>query len=117
MTCSRVSRVLVAILFTGTTGAMCQTSTGEGKGPPPKYDPVSVERGKTAFVGACGFCHGASAKGGEKGPDLLRSVVVLDVENGSTIGPVILRGRPEKGMPRFPFTQQQISEIAAFLHD
>jgi cytochrome c oxidase cbb3-type subunit 3 len=112
----RVSRILVAILFTGTTG-VCQTSNGQGKGPPPKYDPISVERGKTAFVGACGFCHGSNAKGGEKGPDLLRSVLVLDDENGNAIGPVILRGRPDKGMPRFPFTSQQIADIGAFLHD
>ncbi len=117
MNCIRVSRILVAILFTGTTGVMCQTCTGQGKGPPPKYDPISVERGKTTFVGACGFCHGSNAKGGEKGPDLLRSVLVLDDENGNAIGPVILRGRPDKGMPRFPFTSQQIADIAAFLHD
>ena len=112
MKCIRVSRILVAILFTGTTGVMCQTSTGQGNGPPPKYDPISVERGKTTFVGACGFCHGSSAKGGEKGPDLLRSVLVLDDENGNAIGPVILRGRPDKGMPRLPFTPQQIADIA-----
>lgn len=117
MKCSVVPGIFVTIWLAGATCVLSQTSTDESKGPPPKYDPAAVERGKTAFVGACGFCHGASAKGGEKGPDLLRSVVVLDDENGSTIGPVILRGRPEKGMPRFPFTQQQISEIAAFLHD
>jgi len=117
MKCSRASRILVAILLTGTSAVMCQTSTDESNGPPSKYDPASMERGKTIFVGACGFCHGASAKGGEKGPDLLRSVVVLDDENGNAIGPVILRGRPDKGMPRFPFTPQQIADIAAFLHD
>ena len=48
---------------------------------------------------------------------MLRSVLVLDDENGKTIGPVILRGRPDKGMPRFPFTPQQIADIAAFLHN
>ncbi len=96
---------------------MGQTSTTETNGPPPKYDAAAVERGKTTFVGACGFCHGSNAKGGEKGPDLLRSVLVLDDENGNTIGPFILRGRPDKGMPRFPFTPQQIADIAAFLHD
>jgi cytochrome c oxidase cbb3-type subunit III len=117
MKCSRFSRIAVAIVLTGTTVAMGQTSTEESKGPPPKYDPISVERGKTTFVGACGFCHGSNAKGGEKGPDLLRSVVVLDDENGNAIGPVILRGRPDKGMPRFPFTPQQIADVAAFLHN
>jgi mono/diheme cytochrome c family protein len=101
----------------GTTAVMGQTPTGDSKGPPAKYDSTSVERGRTTFVAACGFCHGANAKGGEKGPDLLRSVLVLDDENGKAIGPVIIRGRPDKGMPRFPFTPQQIADIAAFLHN
>src|ERR1039457_1796515 len=79
---------------------------------PPKYDGASVERGKTTFVGACGFCHGSNAKGGEKGPDLLRSVLVLDDVDGTTIAPIIIKGRPEKGMPRFAFTPQQIGDIA-----
>ena len=50
----------------------------------------AVERGQKAFVAACGFCHGAGAKGGESGPDLVRSPMVLDDENGDQIGPVIL---------------------------
>jgi mono/diheme cytochrome c family protein len=112
-----VSQVSVAIFLTATTIAMGQTSTNEITGPPLKYGPASVERGKTTFVGACGFCHGSNAKGGEKGPDLLRSVLVLDDENGNAIGPIILKGRPDKGMPRFPFTPQQIADVAAFLHD
>jgi mono/diheme cytochrome c family protein len=117
MQSSRVCRGVAALFLTGTAVVTGQTSTEETKGPPPKFDPASVERGKGTFVAACGFCHGSNAKGGEKGPDLLRSVLVLDDENGKTIGPVILRGRPDKGMPRFPFTPQQIADIAAFLHN
>jgi mono/diheme cytochrome c family protein len=48
---------------------------------------------------------------------LLRSVLVLDDEGGKSIGPVILKGRPEKGMPRFPLTPEQITDIANFLHN
>ncbi len=116
MKCSAVSRLIGALVLTGAAVVTGQTSTSESKGPPPKYDPTSVERGKGIFVSACGFCHGSNAKGGEKGPDLLRSVLVLDDENGKAIGPVILRGRPDKGMPRFPFTPLQIADIANFLH-
>jgi len=86
-------------------------------GTAPKFDPASVARGQTIFVSTCGFCHGTHATGGEKGPDLLRSVLVLDDENGASIGHVILKGRPEKGMPKFAMTQQQIADIAAFLHN
>src|SRR5271167_3484250 len=74
-----------------------------------------VERGQKTFVAACGFCHGSNAKGGESGPDLVRSVLVLDDESGDRIGPVILDGRPEKGMPKFSFTKDQITDLAAFL--
>ncbi|MGA8029108.1 MAG: c-type cytochrome [Bryobacteraceae bacterium] len=97
--------------------AMAQTQEVAGKAPPPKYEPASVERGRQTFASTCGFCHGATAKGGEKGPDLLRSVLVLDDENGKSIAPVILKGRLDKGMPRFPLSPNQIADIANFLHN
>ncbi len=79
-------------------------------------DPAAIERGKRTFVATCGFCHGANADGGESGPNLVRSVLVLHDENGSTIGPVVLHGRSGKGMPAFPsMTPAQISDIAAYL--
>ncbi len=83
---------------------------------PPKFDPASVARGQQIFVSTCGFCHGSNAKGGEKGPDLLRSVLVLDDEGGKSIARVVLKGRPDKGMPNFAMTPEQIADIAAFLH-
>ena len=81
----------------------------------PTPDPAAVERGQKDFVARCGFCHGSNANGGETGPDLIRSVVALDDENGEHIGPVILQGRPDKGMPAFPMTDAQIKDIASFL--
>jgi len=77
----------------------------------------AVERGKAAFVQSCGFCHGPNAKGGDGGPDLVRSPIVLDDEQGDQIGPVILTGRQDRGMPAFPMTRQQIADIAAFLRE
>ncbi len=88
----------------------------QGTSGPPKFDPAAVDRGQKTFVATCGFCHGSHAKGGEKGPDLLRSVLVLDDEGGKSIGHVVLKGRPEKGMPKFAMTPDQISDIATFLH-
>jgi mono/diheme cytochrome c family protein/small nuclear ribonucleoprotein (snRNP)-like protein len=83
-------------------------------GKPP--DPAAIERGKQKFIATCGFCHGANANGGETGPDLIRSTLVLHDDSGNRIGPVILHGRPDKGMPAFPSTTPaQISDIAAFL--
>lgn len=82
--------------------------------PPP--DPSALDRGKQIFASNCAFCHGANATGGEGGPDLVRSVVVLhDGGKGTEIGPVILNGRPGTAMPKFNFTEAQIKDLAAFL--
>lgn len=81
------------------------------------YDAATLEAGKKTFTANCAFCHGSNAKGGESGPDLLRSLLVLHDENGASIGQVVLNGRPDKGMPKFNMSSEQISQIAAFLHD
>ena len=82
----------------------------------PAPDPAAVDRGKQIFTSRCAFCHGANATGGESGPDLVRSVVVLhDEGKGTAIGPVVLNGRPDRGMPKFDFNDSQIKDIAAFL--
>jgi len=78
-------------------------------------DAAAVERGQKIFVGNCGFCHGATAQGGDSGPDLVRSALALDDERGDKIGPVIEQGRPGKGMPAFHLPADQIQDIAAFL--
>jgi mono/diheme cytochrome c family protein len=82
----------------------------------PTADPAALERGKAAYGTNCAFCHGQDTRGGDGGPSLLRSGVVLDDQNGELIGPVVINGRPERGMPRFPLTPAQISDIATFLH-
>ncbi|MEO7145616.1 MAG: cytochrome c [Bryobacteraceae bacterium] len=80
-----------------------------------KSDAAAVARGKTAFVSTCGFCHGNDATG-SRGPDLVRSPLVVRDEHGNLIGPVITGGRVDKGMPAFPMTNAQIADIVAFLH-
>jgi hypothetical protein len=64
----------------------------------------------------CAFCHGEKARGAE-GPNLVRSAVVLHDEKGELIGPAILKGFPDKGMPAFPnFAEGQLFDLAQFLH-
>ena len=82
----------------------------------PAADPAVLERGKALYGVHCNFCHGSDARGGEGGPNLLRSELVLNDRNGELIAPVILNGRLEQGMPKFPMTQAQISDIAAYMH-
>lgn len=79
--------------------------------------PASViENGHSLFLQNCAFCHGRDAQGGETGPDLTSSKLVAEDVAGSKIGEVVRNGRPGKGMPRFDFSEQQIAELAAFIH-
>ena len=84
--------------------------------PQRKQDPAAVERGKGLYSVNCAFCHGSDARGGEGGPNLLRSTIVLSDQKGEAIAPVVRDGRPAAGMPAFKLTAEQIDDIASFLH-
>jgi cytochrome c oxidase cbb3-type subunit 3 len=77
-------------------------------------DPA-VERGQKQFGESCAFCHGADATGG-RAPDLMRSPLVAHDVKGNLIGEVVHQGRPDKGMPALPLRDDQVADIAAFLH-
>jgi cytochrome c oxidase cbb3-type subunit III len=81
-----------------------------------RFDQAAVERGQQLFVAQCGFCHGSNATGGQSGPDLIRSVLVMNDEDGKQLGEFLKVGRPDKGMPKFEMSQEQNKDIAAFLH-
>ena len=81
-----------------------------------KVDPAAVERGNQVYRPNCGFCHGIDARGAA-GPDLARSLVVLDDIGGKDLGPFLKSGRPDAGMPAFSgLTAEQAADISAFLH-
>jgi mono/diheme cytochrome c family protein len=82
----------------------------------PSADPVVVARGHQIFSANCSFCHGSDARGGEGGPNLIRSELVLDDQNGELITTVVQNGRLAKGMPKFDLSPEEISTIAAFIH-
>jgi cytochrome c oxidase cbb3-type subunit 3 len=113
----RVNRFILFAVFA--TSAFAQrgsqgTRDFLGLGTPP--DPVAAERGEKLYTPNCAFCHGAKANGAE-GPDLVRSALVLHDEKGDLIGPLILQGRADRGMPAFPaMTAAQTADIAQFLH-
>lgn len=82
----------------------------------PPADPAQMERGKALFGVNCSFCHGSTAHGGEGGPSLVRSEIVLNDKNGELIAKVVQSGRPDRGMPKFDLTNAEISDIATFIH-
>ena len=82
----------------------------------PPDDPAAVARGKQVFSVNCAFCHGSDGRGGEGGPNLLRSPIVLNDRKGEIIAAVVLNGRVEKGMPKFNLALDNIADIAAYIH-
>jgi mono/diheme cytochrome c family protein len=82
----------------------------------PAGDPAAIERGRALYSVNCAFCHGADTRGGDQGPSLLRSGVVLDDQRGELMAPVVQNGRTDRGMPKFAFSTEQIADIAAFVH-
>src|SRR5262245_2438715 len=110
--------LLMRIAFVATFAAIAFQPSGaaQQQALTAPQDPAAVERGKALLTEQCGFCHGANARGGSSGPDLTRSVIVQDDENGRQLGAFLRAGRPDRGMPRFDFNDAQNSDIAAFLH-
>ena len=100
--------LLVAIVF------LIAISNSPARPQADTQDPA-IERGHKQFGQACGFCHGPDATGA-RGPDLVRSPLVAHDVKGDKIGEVIRLGRPDKGMPAMPLTDQQVLDIAAYLH-
>jgi cytochrome c oxidase cbb3-type subunit III len=105
--------IATAALVAGQVSAQAQTRARANEA---GADPAQAERGKALYGVRCTFCHGADARGGEGGPNLVRSGLVLNDIKGELIAPVVQNGRPETGMPKFDLTLAQISDIAAFLH-
>ena len=116
----------IAMFSVCLAGALLAAQTAAPPAPVPQtgvdrlraFDPAAVERGRTAFGGKCAACHRANARGGEgfAGPDLIRSVLVLQDANGRQIGAHLQAGHPDKGKPPIPLEPAEIADIATFLH-
>jgi cytochrome c oxidase cbb3-type subunit 3 len=74
-----------------------------------------IDAGNTSFQQKCAFCHGRDASGGESGPDLTRSKLVLEDVNGDKIAVVVRTGRPGK-MPPFDLADPEMRDLVEFIH-
>jgi cytochrome c oxidase cbb3-type subunit 3 len=86
----------------------------------PPGDPAVVARGNTLYGVHCRACHGADLRGGDiGGPNLLRSPLALNDQDGELIGPIITEGRQTPGMPAMPATKlppEDVRAIAVYIH-
>lgn len=83
--------------------------------PAPGAGDDDTQRGQQAFTISCAFCHGTDARGGEGGPDLVRSEMLLNDDGGDLLGPFLRVGRPDLGMPPFQLSDSEVADLAAFV--
>ncbi len=104
---------LVALSFAFTQPPVQASSAAQA--PAPATDASAAKQGEALFQQSCAFCHGRDAMGGETGPDLTRSKLVLGDKTGDQIMAVIHEGRIEKKMPPFPFAPPELRSLVAFI--
>jgi mono/diheme cytochrome c family protein len=95
-----------------TTALLATTTVGNHPGPQLSGEAAA---GGGLFLQNCAFCHGRDAMGGETGPDLTQSKLVETDTDGSKISEVVRNGRPEKKMPAFNFSSQELLSLVAFI--
>ena len=77
-----------------------------------RVDNAAADRGRAVYAKHCINCHGSTAKGTDRGPDLIRSTVVLRDRLGNGIGPAI---RPSAAH-QATLTQAEIVDLSHFIH-
>jgi cytochrome c oxidase cbb3-type subunit 3 len=96
-----------------------QRTTGDSIGPYNKQivDPIAADRGRHLYATECVDCHGPTARGVDnKGPNLIRSDVVLHDRVGSVLGPFLKKGHPmQSGTTAASLTDNQIADLSHFL--
>lgn len=82
-------------------------------------DPALVQQGADIYGVNCRSCHGQDLRGGDLGgPNLLRSEVVLQDQDGELIGAVVREGRSGSNlvMPALPLEDIEVKAVAAYIH-
>ena len=93
-------------------------TSGDSVGPYNKQivDPAAADRGKHIFATECVDCHGATARGTDNGPNLVRSEVVLHDRVGSELGPFLKKGhKMQDNASAATLSDAQIADLSNFL--
>jgi cytochrome c oxidase cbb3-type subunit 3 len=86
----------------------------------PPVDMAAHDRGRAIWAAQCIDCHGTVARGGEKGPNIIRTITVnydrSSATPGSVLGPFLKKGHPtQSGKASATFTEEEIVGLAQFL--
>jgi mono/diheme cytochrome c family protein len=127
MTGRRVVSLVSALLLVAGAFVAAQAPPRQGTpsigprpfaGPPdrPPVDPAAADRGRALYGAECITCHGSTARGTDKAPSLIRSIVVLNDRYGSLLVPFFRKGHPmQSGKPSADLTDAQIVDLMHFL--
>jgi cytochrome c oxidase cbb3-type subunit 3 len=120
--------ILLAIALASTATAFAQgggrgrgAAAGAPQGPQlvggrfKAYPQDAVTRGLTAYDTTCGYCHGARAKGGNGGPDLITSDVSLHDDDGVGVAEHLKTDVHQKAV-KLDLPQATVYDIASYLH-
>jgi len=77
-----------------------------------RVDAAAADRGRTVYTQHCINCHGSTAKGTDRGPDLIRSALVLRDRLGNGIGPAARKPPSHQAT----LTDAQVVDLSHFLH-
>ena len=80
-----------------------------------RIDNAAADRGRLLYTQYCINCHGSTAKGTDRGPDLIRSAIVLRDRLGNGIGPAARKG-PDHQAHQATLTDPQVVDLSHFLH-
>ncbi|NUR52975.1 MAG: c-type cytochrome [Acidobacteria bacterium] len=81
-----------------------------------RVDEAAAGRGEHTYVTECVTCHGTTARGTDRGANLVRSPLVLRDRYGSAIGPLLKRGHPtQSGAPSAGLTDAQITDLSHYI--
>ena len=77
-----------------------------------RIDNAAADRGRSVYTKQCINCHGSTAKGTDRGPDLIRSTVVLRDRLGNGIGPALKTSANHQAT----LSQAEIVDLSHFIH-
>ena len=81
-------------------------------------DPEAANRGRRVWVAECIECHGTSARGTDKGKNLIQSDLVLHDRYGSTLGPFLAKGHPmQSGRKSASLSPTEVADLSHFIHE
>jgi cytochrome c oxidase cbb3-type subunit 3 len=114
------TRIAVAVLVAAGTarlGAQAAPVARPGAGPQdrPPVDAAAADRGRQVWASACVSCHGAQARGTDKGPSVIRSTLMLHDRFGSELGPFLRKGHPTQSAISTSLSDAQVVDLTHFL--